>query len=89
MTPTYANKSLPVKVTGYENLVEVLEYAAQGETGFNFYDGRGHLSAVLSYVQLRNEARVLARRLLGLGCETKILLTSFNRSLSSLFIVST
>jgi fatty-acyl-CoA synthase len=69
MTPTYANKSLPVKVTGYENLVEVLEYAAQGETGFNFYDGRGHLSAVLSYVQLRNEARVLARRLLGLGCE--------------------
>jgi len=69
MNPTYANKSLPVKISGYANLVEALEYAAQGETGFNFYDGRGHLSAVLPYSELRDEARVLARRLLGLGCE--------------------
>jgi fatty-acyl-CoA synthase len=69
MSPTYSNKSLPVKITGYTNLVEVLEYAAQGDTGFNFYDGRGRLSAVLPYSELRDEARVLARRLLGLGCE--------------------
>lgn len=69
MIPTYSNKSLPVKITGYTNLVEALEYAAQGDTGFNFYDGRGHLSAVLPYSELRDEAKVLARRLLGLGCE--------------------
>ena len=69
MNPTQKNLILPVKITGYSNLVEVLEYAAQGETGYNFYDGRGHLSTVLSYSTLRDEARVLARRLLGLGCE--------------------
>jgi fatty-acyl-CoA synthase len=69
MKPTYANKSLAIKITGYSNLVDVLEYAAQGDTGFNFYDGRGHLSTVLPYSNLRDEAMVLARRLLGLGCE--------------------
>jgi len=69
MNPTQTNKSLPIKITGYTNLVEVLEYAAQGDTGYNFYDGRGQLSDVLPYAELRDEAKVLARRLLGLGCE--------------------
>ena len=69
MIPTCTNKSLAVKITGYTNLVDVLEYAAQGDTGFNFYDGRGRLSAVLPYSELRDEAMKLARRLLGLGCE--------------------
>ena len=67
--PTGVNESLPIKIDGYSNLVDVLEYAAQGDSGFNFYDGRGHLSAVLPYTQLRNESRILARQLLGLGCE--------------------
>src|SRR5210317_1609962 len=69
MKPTRANHTLVTKVTGYRNLVEALEYAARGKTGYNFYDGRGQLSAVLSYSTLRDEARVLARRLLGLGCK--------------------
>jgi len=67
--PTCTNKFLAVKSTGYSNLVEVLEYAAQGDTGYNFYDGRGRLSAVLPYSELRDEAMKLARRLLGLGCQ--------------------
>jgi fatty-acyl-CoA synthase len=67
--PTPSNKELPVKIAPYTNLVEALEYAAQGETGFNFYDGRGRLSTALSYAQLRDEARVIARKLLHLGCE--------------------
>jgi len=69
MKPTPANTVLPVKITPYTNLVDALEYAAQGETGFNFYDGRGQLSSVLSYARLRDEAKVIARQLLGLGCE--------------------
>lgn len=68
LTPTRVNTGLPVKIDSYVNLVEALEYAAQGDTGFNFYDGRGHLSAVLTYAQLRDEARIIARKLLGLGC---------------------
>lgn len=69
MKPTPANTDLPVKIAPYTNLVDALEYAAQGITGFNFYDGRGHLSSVLSYADLRDEAKVIARRLLSLGCE--------------------
>ena len=69
LVPTRANTNLPVKIEPYTNLVEALEYAAKGETGFNFYDGRGHLSAVLPYSQLRDEARVIARKLIKLGCE--------------------
>jgi fatty-acyl-CoA synthase len=69
MIPTPAQHSLPIRISGYSNLVDVLEYAAAGETGYNFYDGRGRLAGVLSYADLRDEARVLARRLLGLGCE--------------------
>ncbi len=67
--PTSVNKSLPIKVSGYSSLVDVLEYAAQGDTGYNFYDGRGHLKDVLSYADLQDQAKVLARKLLGLGCE--------------------
>jgi len=67
--PTSTNKSLPVKFSGYTSLVDVLEYAAQGDTGYNFYDGRGRLGDVLSYSDLRDQAKVLARKLLGLGCE--------------------
>jgi len=69
MTPTPANTDLPVKIAPYTNLVDALEFAAQGVTGFNFYDGSGQLSAVLSYADLRDEAKVIARRLLSLGCE--------------------
>jgi len=69
MQPTSINKTLPVKITGYSSLVDVLEYAAEGDTGFNFYDGRGHLSDVLTYADLRDQAKVLARKLLGLGCK--------------------
>jgi fatty-acyl-CoA synthase len=69
LIPTPANTNLSLKIAPYTNLVDALEYAAQGDTGFNFYDGRGHLSAVLPYAELRDEARIIARRLLSLGCE--------------------
>jgi fatty-acyl-CoA synthase len=67
MQPTPVNKKLPVKSNGFANLADALDYAARGDSGFNFYDHRGQLEAVLSYRELRDEARTLARRLLGLG----------------------
>jgi fatty-acyl-CoA synthase len=67
MQPTPVNKILPIKSTGFVNLADALDYAARGDTGFNFYDHRGQLDAVISYRDLRDEARALARRLLGLG----------------------
>ena len=69
MHPTPINTALAVKTDGFINLVDALEYAAKGDSGFNFYNHRGELDSVLSYRDLRDEAKVLARRLLGLGCK--------------------
>ncbi|HYA03460.1 MAG TPA: fatty acyl-AMP ligase, partial [Syntrophobacteria bacterium] len=66
-TPT-ANR-LPLRLGDFATLTDALEYAAQGDTGFNFYTGTGKLYAMLPYGRLKEEARVLARRLLGLGLE--------------------
>jgi fatty-acyl-CoA synthase len=67
MQATPSNQNLPVKNSGFSNLADALDYAAGGNSGFNFYDHRGELSAVLSYRDLRDQAVALARRLLGLG----------------------
>ena len=65
ITPTF--NSLPLQPGNFSTLVEALDYAAKGETGYNFYSGRGELYAVLSYKTLRKEARTLARKLINLG----------------------
>jgi fatty-acyl-CoA synthase len=65
VTPTF--HSLPLELGNFSTLVEALDYAAKGETGYNFYSGRGQLYAVLSYANLRSEARILARKLIDLG----------------------
>ncbi|MEQ8497560.1 MAG: fatty acyl-AMP ligase, partial [Gammaproteobacteria bacterium] len=69
MKATKINSLLPLRNASFDTLVEALEYAAQGETGYNFYDGKGELFAVLSYADLREQAQVLARKLRGLGCK--------------------
>ena len=69
MKATKINTVLPLRNADFATLVDALEYAAEGETGYNFYDGRGELFAVHSYKDLREQAQILARRLLGLGCK--------------------
>jgi fatty-acyl-CoA synthase len=66
-TPTVHN--LPFRAADFTTLAEALDYAAQGETGANFYTGRGELYASLPYATLRKEARVLGRKLLGMGLQ--------------------
>jgi fatty-acyl-CoA synthase len=68
LSPTPVNVDLPLKSEGFSGLADALEYAALGESGFNFYDHSGQLEVVLSYRELLEDARTLARRLLGLGC---------------------
>ena len=65
-TPT-ENETLPFRVADFGTLAEALDYAARGQTGINFYSGRGHLQESLTYARLRARARDLARRLVGLG----------------------
>lgn len=57
------NNALDQKVGGFTTIVEALDYAAGGETGYNFYDLRGQIAHVLSYAELRDRATALANRL--------------------------
>ncbi len=66
-TPT--THTLPFRPADFATLAEALDYAAQGETGANFYNGRGKLQTRVSYSELRESALQLARQLLGLGLE--------------------
>ena len=65
--PTPTESGCPVKMAEFGTLAEALDYAAQGRCGYNFYSGRGELFEVLPYRKLREEARVIARKLLSLG----------------------
>ncbi len=69
LRPTPVNTSLAIRTEGFSSLLEALDYAAEGDSGFNFYDHRGALKSVLTYRDLRAQAQDLAGRLLGLGVE--------------------
>ncbi len=64
--PTPTINTIPFCAADFASLAEALDYAARGTTGLNFYNGKGRLAAVLPYKQLREEARALARRLMGI-----------------------
>ena len=66
-TPTENNQ--PMRAADFPNLAAALDYAALGKTGSNFYNSRGKLYAVLTYAELRKQARLLAQRLNGLNLE--------------------
>lgn len=65
-TPT-RNGRLPFRRGGFASLCEALDYAADGETGLNFFDARGKLLSRLPYADLRVQAERFARRLIGAG----------------------
>ena len=67
MEPTVTDHQLPLRPGDFSCLTEALDYAAQGQTGMNFYDSRGRLYASVSYSQLREQSKLLARRLLALS----------------------
>lgn len=64
-TPTV--NTLAQRLADFDTLTDALEYAADGATGYNFYDAKGKLRSVLSYGALKQRARIAARRLSGLG----------------------
>ncbi|MEO1252711.1 MAG: fatty acyl-AMP ligase [Pseudomonadota bacterium] len=64
MSPTpSANAALPFKAGGFSTVAEALDYAAEGETGYNFYNLRGEVTETLPYAKLRARARALAGKL--------------------------
>ena len=59
------NSALELKIGGFSTICEALDYAAQGETGYNFFNLKGEAHAVLPYRKLRDDAKALARKLAG------------------------
>ncbi len=55
------------RLADFETLADSLDYAAQSETGMNFYSARGALEIVLPYRDLQSRAEDLGRRLVGMG----------------------
>ena len=51
MKPTQINTSLAFRTDGFTSLVDALDYAAQGITGFNFYAHNGELETVIAASQ--------------------------------------
>ena len=69
MEPTPTTHDLPLRKANFACLAEALDYAAKGDTGYNFYNSSGKLKTVMPYRALRKEARETARRLMGLKLE--------------------
>ncbi|WP_077808086.1 fatty acyl-AMP ligase [Neoasaia chiangmaiensis] len=66
-TPTASRQKR--RLGDFSTFSDALDYAAQGESGFNIYNGRGQLLEALPYRELRIQAIDTARRLIGLGLE--------------------
>src|SRR5678816_4454841 len=60
--PTATDSGIPLRSADFATLAEALDYAATGDSGFNFYDGRGGMTASLTYSELRARALELAKR---------------------------
>lgn len=65
--PTPTEHWLSMRRADFATLGDALDYAGEGETGFNFYTGRGELADVLSYADLRRRAHDTAQRLMTLN----------------------
>jgi len=67
--PTPTMHALGFRPADFATLTQALDYAALGETGTNFYTGRGERYASLSYADLREQSLQLARKFMGMGLE--------------------
>lgn len=63
------NTHLKHRRSDFSTLWEALDYAARGDTGFNFYTAKGELTTILTYAELRDRALDLAQRFAGIGLE--------------------
>jgi len=63
--PTPTARNIPLRHGDFPTLTEALDYAATGDTGFNYFDGKGRLATSLSYAELRTQSIDMAKRLVG------------------------
>jgi fatty-acyl-CoA synthase len=67
--PTFPtrNARLAPRRAAFRSVPEMLNYAAQGETGVTLYSAKGEIRASLSWRDIRDRAHVVARKLIGAG----------------------
>jgi fatty-acyl-CoA synthase len=65
-TPT-TSPGLATRRSDFDTICDALDYAARGETGFNFFSAKGELAQILTYRELRERARDFAQGLVRLG----------------------
>jgi len=63
--PTAGDRA--IRLADFATLTEALDFAATGETGLTLLSLRGEVVETLSYARLRDEALIVAQRLLALG----------------------
>jgi fatty-acyl-CoA synthase len=64
LLPT-ANRQLALRRAAFRSVPEMLDYAAEGETGVTFYSARGERLSALPWKEIRERAHVVARKLIG------------------------
>ncbi|AUX68829.1 acyl-CoA synthetase [Porphyrobacter sp. HT-58-2] len=76
LTPTPNDCDLPRIRAQFATFNEAIDYAAQSLKGLNFHDMRGELARVYPYAEMREDALVMARRLIaaGIGKEDRVAL---------------
>lgn len=65
--PNPACRKLAFRSADFKTLADALDYAAEGGNAMHFYDRRGSLSHVLTYAELREQAKEVGARLAELG----------------------
>lgn len=63
MQPTATAAGIPARLGDFRSTCEALDYAAEGQSGVNFYTTDGRLARSLTYKDLRDEAQTLASRM--------------------------
>ena len=76
LTPTPNDCDLPRIRAQFATFNDAIDYAARSQKGLNFHDMRGELARVYPYAEMREDALVMARRLIaaGIGKEDRVAL---------------
>ncbi len=61
------NRQLAMRRAAFGSVPEMLDYAAQGETGVTFFNAKGELLSTLPWHAVHERAQVAARKLIGAG----------------------
>ena len=67
LTPTPNDCDLPRVRAEFATFNDAIDYAARSAKGLNFHDMRGQLERVYPFSEMREDALVMARRLIGCG----------------------